>query len=84
MKMPFFDKTVRLLSSFLNLFASAGLIAIILLTCADVSMGYFFNRPIAGTYDLENLMGALLAALAGLASDCFPSWSGKVLPLPRT
>jgi TRAP-type C4-dicarboxylate transport system permease small subunit len=49
---------------FFNLFASVSLTAIILLTCLDVSMRYFFNRPLAGTYDLVSLMGAVLAAFA--------------------
>ena len=64
MKIIFFEKTVKLLSSFLNLFAAAALSAIIVLTCIDVSMRYFFSRPIAGTYDLVSLMGAVIAAFA--------------------
>jgi TRAP-type C4-dicarboxylate transport system permease small subunit len=64
MKILFFEKTVKLLSSFLNLFAAAALSAIIVLTCIDVSMRYFFSRPIAGTYDLVSLMGAVIAAFA--------------------
>jgi TRAP-type C4-dicarboxylate transport system permease small subunit len=64
MKMLFLEKTVKLLSSFFNLFASASLTVIILLTCIDVFMRYFFNRPIAGTYDLVSLMGAVIAAFA--------------------
>jgi TRAP-type C4-dicarboxylate transport system permease small subunit len=64
MKMLFFEKTVKLLSSFFNLLAAASLTAIILLTCIDVSMRYFFNRPIAATYDLVSLMGAVIAAFA--------------------
>ncbi len=62
--MLFFEKGVKLLSSFFDLVASASLAAIILLTCIDVSMRYFFNRPIAGTYDLVSLMGAVIAAFA--------------------
>ena len=64
MKILFFEKTVKLLSSFLNLFAAAALSAIIVLTCIDVSMRYFFSRPIAGTYDLVSLMGAVIASFA--------------------
>jgi TRAP-type C4-dicarboxylate transport system permease small subunit len=64
MKMLFFEKTVKLLSSFFNLFAAASLSAIILLTCIDVSMRYFLSRPLAGTYDLVSLMGAVIAAFA--------------------
>lgn len=64
MRMLFFDKTVKILSSVFNLLASASLMAMILLTCIDVSMRYFFSRPIAGTYDLVSLMGAVIAAFA--------------------
>jgi TRAP-type C4-dicarboxylate transport system permease small subunit len=64
MKIRSFEKGVRLLSSFFNLFAAASLTAIIVLTCIDVSMRYFFNRPLAGTYDLVSLMGAVIAAFA--------------------
>jgi TRAP-type C4-dicarboxylate transport system permease small subunit len=60
----FFDKTVKLVSSFFNLFASVALMAMIFLTCFDVSMRYFFNRPIGGTYDIVSLLGAVIAAFA--------------------
>ena len=60
----FFEKTVKLLSLFFNLLAAASLTAMILLTSIDVSMRYFFNRPIAATYDLVSLMGAVIAAFA--------------------
>ncbi|MGD9012237.1 MAG: TRAP transporter small permease, partial [Desulfobacterales bacterium] len=60
----FFEKSVQLLSTLFNLFASVSLITMILLTCLDVSMRYFFSRPIAGTYDLVSLMGAVIAAFA--------------------
>ena len=59
-----FEKSVKLLSTIFNLFASVSLTAMILLTCLDVSMRYFFSRPIAGTYDLVSLMGAIIAAFA--------------------
>ncbi|MBU2498483.1 MAG: hypothetical protein KKE57_06260, partial [Proteobacteria bacterium] len=62
MKVPFFEKTVTRLSSLFNLLASASLFAMILLTCLDISMRYFFSRPIIGTYDLVSLMGAVLAS----------------------
>ena len=60
----FFEKSVKLLSTIFNLFASVSLTAMILLTCLDVSMRYFFSRPIGGTYDLVSLMGAVIAAFA--------------------
>ncbi|MGD2100366.1 MAG: TRAP transporter small permease [Desulfobacterales bacterium] len=62
--MLFFKKSIKLLSSFLNFFAAAALTAIIVLTCLDVFMRYFFNQPIAATYDLVSLMGAVIAAFA--------------------
>lgn len=64
MKMPFFAKTVTRLGFILNIVASASLFSIILLTCLDVSMRYFFNSPLTGTYDLVGLMGAVIAAFA--------------------
>lgn len=64
MNMLLFERTVKLLCSFLNLFASAALVAMMLLTSIDVSMRYFFNRPLAGTYDLVGLLGAVIAAFA--------------------
>lgn len=64
MKLPFFEKKVTRLGAVFNLFACASLLAIILLTCLDVSMRYFFSRPITGTYDLVGLMGAVIAAFA--------------------
>ena len=64
MKTSFFEKTVTRLSSGFNILASASLFAMILLTCLDVFMRYFFNRPLAGTYDIVSLMGAIIAAFA--------------------
>lgn len=64
MKTSFFEKTVTSLSSGFNILASASLFAMILLTCIDVFMRYFFNRPLAGTYDVVSLMGAVIAAFA--------------------
>lgn len=64
MKIELFEKTIKLLCSFFNLFAAAALTAMMLLTCVDVSMRYFFNRPLSGTYDLVGLMGAVIAAFA--------------------
>ncbi len=64
MKTSTFEKTVTRLGSLFNILASASLFAMILLTCLDVSMRYFFNRPIAGTYDVVSLMGAIIASFA--------------------
>ena len=64
MKIPLFRKSVESLSSIFNMLASASLMAIMLLTCIDVFMRYFFNRPFGGTYDLVGLGGAVIAAFA--------------------
>jgi TRAP-type C4-dicarboxylate transport system permease small subunit len=63
-KTSLFDKAVTRLGSLFNQVASASLFAMILLTCLDVSMRYFFNSPIAGTYDIVSLMGAIIASFA--------------------
>ena len=62
--MPSFKKTTMRFSSVFNMVASASLFAMILLTCLDVSLRYFFNRPITGTYDLVGLLGAVIAAFS--------------------
>jgi TRAP-type C4-dicarboxylate transport system permease small subunit len=64
MKVSFFEKAVTGSSSWFNRLASASLVAMMLLTCADVFMRYLFNSPITGTYDLVGLMGAVLASFA--------------------
>ena len=64
MRTSVFKRTIRLLSSFFNLLAAASLTAIIAITCIDVFMRYFLNRPIAATYDIVSLMGAVIAAFA--------------------
>jgi C4-dicarboxylate transporter DctQ subunit len=64
LKVSLFEKIIKLLSSLFNLCASAALMAMMLLTCFDIFMRYFFNRPFGGTYDLVGLMGAILAAFA--------------------
>lgn len=64
MEMPFFDKTVTRLGSLFNLVASASLFAMMMLTCLDVSMRYFLNRPISGTYDIVSLLGAVVGSFA--------------------
>jgi TRAP-type C4-dicarboxylate transport system permease small subunit len=64
MEMSFFEKTVARLGTLFNQVASASLFTMILLTCLDVSMRYFFNSPIAGTYDIVSLMGAIIASFA--------------------
>jgi TRAP-type C4-dicarboxylate transport system permease small subunit len=64
MKVSFFEKAVTGFSSLFNMVASAALVLMMLLTCLDIFMRYFFSSPIIGTYDLVSLLGAVLAAFA--------------------
>lgn len=64
MKVQIFGKAVKSVCSVFNMIASASLMAILLLTCLDVFLRYFFNRPFGGTYDLVGLGGAVIAAFA--------------------
>ena len=64
MKVSFFEKAVTGLSSFLNMIASAALVLMMVLSCADIFMRYLFSRPITGTYDIVGLSGAVLASFA--------------------
>jgi TRAP-type C4-dicarboxylate transport system permease small subunit len=64
MKTSFFEKAVSRLSSFFNMIASAALVLMMVLSCADIFGRYLFNSPITGTYDIVGLSGAILAAFA--------------------
>jgi TRAP-type C4-dicarboxylate transport system permease small subunit len=64
MKASFFEKAVTSFSSWFNTIASAALVTMMLLSCADILMRYLFSKPITGTYDLVSLMGAVLASFA--------------------
>lgn len=64
MKVSSVEKVVNGFGYAFNLISSASLVAMMLLTCADVFMRYVFSRPIIGTYDLVSLMGAVLVAFA--------------------
>jgi TRAP-type C4-dicarboxylate transport system permease small subunit len=64
MKVSFFEKAVTGLSDFFNMIASAALVLMMVLSCADIFMRYLFNRPITGTYDIVGLSGAVLVSFA--------------------
>jgi len=64
MKASFFEKAVTGISSVFNMVASAALVLMMVLSCADIFMRYLFNSPITGTYDLVGLSGAVLASFA--------------------
>jgi TRAP-type C4-dicarboxylate transport system permease small subunit len=64
MKVSFFEKAITGFGNVFNMVASAALVGMMLLTCADVFMRYLFSKPIIGTYDLVSLMGAVLASFA--------------------
>ncbi len=56
-------KITRLLVELMNYLAAGSIIAMMLLTCADVLLR-FFKHPILGTYELVGLFGALTIAFA--------------------
>ena len=64
MKTSFFEKAVAGISSLFNMVASAALVLMMVLSCADIFMRYIFNRPITGTYDVVGLSGAVLVSFA--------------------
>ena len=64
MKVSFFEKAVTGLSDFFNMIASAALVLMMVLSCADIFMRYLFSRPITGTYDVVGLSGAVLVSFA--------------------
>ena len=64
MKVSFFEKAVTGFSSCFNMVASAALVLMMVLSCADIFMRYLFSRPITGTYDVVGLPGAVLVAFA--------------------
>jgi len=64
MKAAFLEKAVTRLSSWFNMIASAALMVMMALTCADVFMRYLFSSPIIGAYDLVSLLGAILVSFA--------------------
>ena len=64
MKTSFFEKAVTGMSTFFNMIASAALMLMMVLSCADIFMRYLFSRPITGTYDVVGLSGAVLVSFA--------------------
>jgi TRAP-type C4-dicarboxylate transport system permease small subunit len=64
MKASSFEKAVTGISSAFNMVASAALVLMMALSCADIFGRYLFNHPITGTYDIVGLSGAVLAAFA--------------------
>lgn len=64
MKESFFEKAITGISSAFNIIASAALVLMMVLSCADIFMRYLFSRPITGTYDIVGLSGAVLAAFS--------------------
>lgn len=68
---PLLDKVFQI-SRFINGIAGVGLLFLMLLTVADVTLR-LFKRPILGTYELVSLSGALVFGL----SLPFTSWMRK-------
>ena len=51
-------------SRLLNWVAAWSLVAMMGLTCADIVLRRFFNRPILGTYEIVGFLGAIAAGFA--------------------
>jgi TRAP-type C4-dicarboxylate transport system permease small subunit len=60
MKTSSFDSSVGKVSSGFKLVSSVALLAIMILTCLDITLRYFFSKPIPGAYDAVSLLGAVL------------------------
>lgn len=60
-----YEKTVPQLSRGMRHLSSAAVIAMLILTCADIVMR-FFQKPILGTYDIVSFLGAVVFSF-GLA-----------------
>ncbi|MDZ7698836.1 MAG: TRAP transporter small permease [Deltaproteobacteria bacterium] len=58
-----FEKGVHRLTDLLNLVAGACLVAMTILTCADVVLR-LFRHPILGTYEIIGFLGATVAGFA--------------------
>lgn len=61
--MNLFEKIASCTARILYWIAGAAIVAMMLLTCADVILRYF-RRPIPGTYELVCFMGAMAVAFA--------------------
>jgi TRAP-type C4-dicarboxylate transport system permease small subunit len=61
--MQLVDRLIKTTSRHLNTIAGAAIVAMMLLTCADVVLR-LFDRPIPGTYEIIGFLGALAVALA--------------------
>lgn len=62
--MAHFEKFVVRVSSALYWIARFSLLTIMVLTCSDVFLRYFFNRPLTGTYDLVALLGSVVVSFS--------------------
>lgn len=61
--MPARVRQLVLFTRFFNWLAAAAVVAMMILTCADVILR-FFRRPIPGTYELVGFLGALSVSFA--------------------
>ncbi|MBW2449419.1 MAG: TRAP transporter small permease subunit [Deltaproteobacteria bacterium] len=61
--MHIFEKLGHILAKKMYWIAGAAIVAMMLLTCADVVLRYF-RRPIPGTYELVCFLGAVAVSFA--------------------
>ena len=63
-KVARFERIVHWLSERLNWVALGGIVAMMVLTTADVTGRYVFGRPITGAFDATGLIALIIVALA--------------------
>jgi len=57
------QKSVQKLSTLINIIAAGAIVAMMILTCADVVLR-FFRRPIPGTYEIVGFIGIIAVSFA--------------------
>lgn len=62
--MTIFKKLVQWLSEKLNWIAAFGIVVLMVLTCADVFLRYFFRSPVRGTYEISGLIALVVISFA--------------------
>ncbi|HDP24490.1 MAG TPA: TRAP transporter small permease [Deltaproteobacteria bacterium] len=58
------EKWTALVSEWVNWVAAAAVVFMMLLITADVTLRYFFNSPLRGTYEVVGLVGSVVVAFA--------------------
>lgn len=62
--MRFFQRHALLIARRLDMIAAVAIFSMMVLTCVDVFLRYFFRKPISGTYEIVALLGAVAVSFA--------------------